>query len=448
MIEGRMPKIVVEPPGPASNNLRKMDEEYVYGCLWLGGKQLPIAISEGEGALVKDVDGNQYLDFTSGLAVCNVGHRHPKVIEAAKKQMDKLVHISQHIAIYEPYTKLAEKMAEIAPSGLVRSFFCNGGGEAMEGAVKVARFATEKAVLLAFTGAFHGQTTGMMNLSASVSEWKYGFQLPYPGIIHVPFGNCYRCALHQEYPGCDIACLDFIEHVLDHVVFPEEVAGVVFEPIQGEKGVIIPPEGFPQKLEKICRSHDMLMITDEVQTGFGRTGKMFAAEHWNLHPDIMAFAKGIAGGFPLGGFITRDDLTRLSITHGSTFGGNPVSCAAALATIDVLIKEKLPERASKLGVNALKRLVEMKEHYESIGDVRGKGLLMAMEIVKDKKTREPDTETAEDIREIAMKRGVLLTGQFGKQTLRLIPPLTIGEDQLETGLDTVEDAVKLAESKR
>jgi len=443
-----MPKIVEEPPGPLSRELRKLDEEYIYASLFLLGKQLPIAILEAEGAMVRDVDGNEYLDFTSGIAVCNVGHRHPKVIEAAKKQLEKLVHISQHIAIYEPYTKLAKKLAEITPGDLRRSFLCNSGGEAVEGAIKVARYATERPMLLAFLGAFHGQTTGTMNLSAPASEWKFGFQMPYPGIVHVPYAYCYRCVFNEEYPSCNLLCVDYIKNVFEHVVHPAEVAALIFEPIQGEKGVIVPPDGFLPKLEQLCRAYDILLIADEVQTGFGRTGKMFAVEHWNVCPDIMTMAKGIANGFPLGAFITTDELTKLSITHGSTFGGNPVSCEAALATINVLLKEKLPERASELGAKAVKRLLEIKENHCSIGDVRGKGLLIAMEIVKDKETKEPDPETAEKIREIAMKKGVLLTGQFGKHTIRLLPPLVITEEQLENGLNLVEEAIREAESEK
>lgn len=447
MVETRVPKIVVEPPGPISRELRKLDEEYLFASLFLLGKQLPVAIVEGEGAVLKDADGNQYIDFTSGIAVCNVGHRHPKVVEAAKRQMDKLVHISQHVAIYEPYIKLAKKLAEVTPEGLKRTFLCNSGAEAMEGSVKVARYVTERPIVMAFLGSFHGQTTGMLNISAPASEWKLGFHTHHPGVLHVPYPYCYRCVFKREYPECDLLCLDYIRSIFENASHPTEVAAVVFEPIQGEKGVIVPPDNFLQKLERICRPYDILMIADEIQTGFGRTGKMFAVEHWNLCPDIIALAKGIADGFPIGAFVTKDEITRISITHGSTFGGNPVSCEAAIASIDVLLEERLPERASRLGSLAMKRLLEMKEKYPYIGDVRGKGLLIGIEIVKSKETKEPDSATAEKIRMNAMKKGLLLLGQFGKHNLRVMPPLTISEEQLEMGLSLIEEAIREASSK-
>ena len=442
-----IPNIINEPPAKNSLKLRKKDEKYGFATLFLSGKQLPIAIKRGKGAVLEDVDGNRFIDFTSGIAVSNVGHCNPYVIDAAKKQMDNLIHISQHIAHYETHTMLKEKLAEITPGDLKRSFLCNSGGEAIEALIKVSKFYSERDAFLGFTGAFHGQSVAAMSLSASSSGWKFGFQPLLPCVYHAPFPYCYRCPFGEEYPGCSFQCIEFLHKFLETVIHPYEIATIIAEPIQGEKGAIVPPPEFLPELRKICDENDIIFALDEVQTGFGRTGKMFACEHFGVAPDLMALAKGIAGGFPLGALVGKEEIMNQEMGHGSTFGGNPVSCAAALAAIDFIIKEKLPERAEKLGKLALKILKEVKEDTEIVGDLRGKGLLIGLEIVSDKDKKTPSGKLAERIREIAMKNGVLMVGQFGKNNIRVIPPLVISEELLEKGLNILCDAIKKVDSE-
>lgn len=407
----------------------------------------PVVLVEGKNALLKDVNGKDYVDCFSGISVVNVGHCHPKVVQAAKKQLNKLIHCSG-LYYSVPQTLLAEKLALITPGDLKKTFFCNSGAEAVEGAIKLTKkYALKggKAGLnvVALQGSFHGRTALALTLTGQ-KKYKVGLATfaDYPGVVHAPTPYCYRCS--RKYPDCGIACAHFLEDIIE-LSTTGDVAALIAEPILGEGGVIVPPKEYWDTVPKICHDRNILLITDEVQTGFGRTGAMFASEHWNLQPDIMTMAKGLGGGMPIGAFITRDEIAAAFDPgdHFSTFGGNPVSCAAALANINALIDEKIPEKARELGEYTIKRLREMAEKHEVIGEVRGKGLMIGVELVKDRVQKTPDPETANRTRDEMREKGVLIgVGGIKKCTLRLQPCLTITREQMDKVLETLEETFK------
>jgi 4-aminobutyrate aminotransferase len=427
-------------PGPNAREILKMDKRYISPSYT---RAYPAVIERGKGMYVWDVDGNKFLDFSAGIAVVTTGHCHPRVVKAIKDQASRLIHMSGTDFYYPQQVHLAEKLAEIVPGGRNRKvFFCNSGAEAVECAFKLARYHTGRPWVLAFYGAFHGRTTGALSLTASKYIQKKGFAPFLPGVTHVPYAYCYRCAFSMEYPQCEFACVDHIEDVVFRTsVPPEEVAAIIVEPIQGEGGYVIPPPGYFERLREMADKYDILLVVDEVQSGMGRTGKMFAIEHWDAKPDVVTVAKGVASGLPLGACIAPSSIMKWqSGAHASTFGGNPVACAAALETIK-LLEESLIENAAEMGEYLLNGLEQLKGRYEAIGDVRGKGLMVALEIVRDRATREPDVRKRNAIVQSSFKRGLILLG-CGVTGIRFIPPLIVGKKEIDRALSIFEDALQ------
>lgn len=392
----------------------------------------PVVVERARGAAYVDTSGKEYIDCFSGIAVTNAGHCHPKVIEAAKAQMEKLIHCCSYVYYSQPTADLAEKLAHITPGRLQKTFFGNGGAEAIEGALRLAKQFTGKTEFVGLQGSFHGRSYATLSVTGNCGRKRRGG--PYMvGCTFLPAPYCYRCFYELKYPSCGLRCARALEEILLYNTY-DSVAAFIAEPIMGEGGIIVPPHEFFQEVEKILKRHDILFICDEVQTGFGRTGKMFAIEHYGAEPDIMAMAKGIADGFPLSGFIARPEVADSFKPgdHLSTFGGNPVSCAAALANIRVLEEEGLVEAAAQKGTWFMDRFQDLASQYRLIGDVRGKGLMIGLELVKDPVTKEPAAEEGRRLRQACLERGVLLGlgGTFGN-VLRIQPPLVIEKEQME-----------------
>ncbi|HEY1337465.1 MAG TPA: acetyl ornithine aminotransferase family protein, partial [Bryobacteraceae bacterium] len=400
-----LPHLAGPVPGPRASAVIARDERVVSPSYTRG---YPLVVESGEGAMVQDVDGNRFLDFNAGIAVVAAGHCHPRVVEAIQKQAARLIHMSGTDFYYEEFTALAEKLSEIAPGAVPRRVsFGNSGAEAMEGAIKLARYATGREKIIAFYGAFHGRTMGALSLTASKAVQRAGFGPFMPGVAHVPYPNCYRCPFGKEPEGCAVECVKHIEDVVLKTISPaRETAAIVFEPVQGEGGYIVPPKKFFDELSRVAKQNGILLVSDEVQSGMGRTGKMWAAEHFDLVPDIMAVAKGIASGMPLGATIARADLmTWPPGAHASTFGGNPVSCAAALATI-ALLEEGLVENATHMGAHLMSRLRDWPARFPVVGDVRGLGLMIGIELVRDQKTKERAGQLRDRVVSLTFERGL------------------------------------------
>lgn len=429
-----------ELPGDKAKEIIKRDKRFLSSSYT---RSYPAVIEKGAGCWVWDVDGNKFLDFNAGLAVCTTGHCHPEVVKAITEQAQKLLHISG-TDYYQPMqVRLAEKLAEIVPGGMnKRVFLSNSGAETVEAAFKLARYAKKRSYVIAFYNGFHGRTMGALSLTCSKSVQKKGFGTLIAGVIHIPFGYCYRCSFNLEYPSCEFACIRYIEDEIFRAKVPgEEVAAVFAEPIQGEGGYVIPPPGYFQKLKKLCDKYGILFVMDEVQSGMGRTGRMLAIEHWGVKADIYCLAKGIASGLPLGATVaSRSIMDWPPGAHASTFGGNPISCVASLATIK-LLENGLIENAEKMGGFLLKRLKELESKYDFIGDVRGKGLMIGIELVKDKKTKEPVPGKKTGVIVEAFKRGLILQG-CGVTTVRFSPPLIVTRKEAELALDIFEQAIK------
>jgi 4-aminobutyrate aminotransferase len=379
--------------------------------------------------VVEDLDGNRYLDFTAGIAVCSTGHCHPHVVEAIERQARNLLHMCGSDFYYESMILLAEKLAAIAPGGdAKRVLFTNSGAESVEAAIKLARHYTQRKVIVAFYGAFHGRTMGALSLTASKYRQKERFGPLVPMVEHVPYG--------------DLAAID--RDIFHRIAAPEEVAAIFVEPIQGEGGYIVPPPEFLPGLREMCDRHGIMLVMDEIQSGMGRTGKMFACEHWNVAPDILVLAKGIASGMPLGAVVAPARIMNWPQgAQGSTFGGNPVSCAAALATIELLEKQFMAN-AEKLQPLAMEKLRRIDQKHRCLSSPRGLGLMLAIDVVKDGRTREPDPQLRDRIVSEAFNRGLLLLG-CGETGIRFTPPLCINRVQLEIGLDVFEEAVSTVE---
>ncbi|HEY8369357.1 MAG TPA: acetyl ornithine aminotransferase family protein [Thermodesulfobacteriota bacterium] len=415
--------------GPLSAALIAEDARYLSPSYTRG---YPLAVARGEGAHVYDLDGRRYLDFTAGIAAAATGHCHPRVVEAIARQAATLIHMSGTDFSYGPQVELARRLAAAAPGDHPkRVFFTNSGAEAIEAAIKLARYATGRPRFLAFHGAFHGRTFGALSLSASKAVHTRGFGPLLPQVHHVPYASCYRCAYGLTYPGCRVDCVDAIERLYFHrLVPPEEVAAVVVEPIQGEGGYLVPPAEFLPRLRALCDRYGILLVADEVQCGMGRTGTLFACSQAGVAPDILVLAKGIASGMPLGAMIARSDLmTWEPGAHASTFGGNPVACAAALATLD-LLEEGLIENAARVGAYLLGRLKAFTSTNRLVGDVRGVGLMIGMELVRNRTSREPATRERDLVIELAFRRGLLLLG-CGTSSIRFSPPLVVTREQVD-----------------
>lgn len=440
------PKIVVTPPGPKAREFVKKDESLISPSY---GRFYPLVVESGTGCIVKDVDGNEFIDFNSGLVCLNVGHSHPKVVAAIKKQCNRFLHYSNTDFYYDEVITLAGKLAEIAPGNFEKKvYFGNSGAEAVEASVKLAKWHTRKQLFIGFISAFHGRTIGALSFTASKPTQKRYFFPLMPGVTHVPYPYCYRCPFKLTYPDCHYWCVDFIdEHVLQKYVPPEDTAAILYEPIQGEGGYVVPPPEYPQRLKKLADKYGLLLIDDEVQAGMGRTGKWFAIEHWNVEPDIVCSAKALAAGLPLGATIANAKIMDwVAGSHASTFGGNPLSCAAANTVIDVVKEERLLENATKQGAYILKRLEELKEKSEIVGDVRGKGLMIGLEIVENKEDKKPAPEKVKEIMLRSWKRGVAVI-TCGASTVRIAPPLIITRELVDAALDIIEDTVKEVEKE-
>ncbi len=434
-------RIVVTPPGPKARELLAKDAQVLSKSIV---RWYPLVAESGSGCVVKDVDGNEFIDFNSGLVVLAVGHSHPRVVKAIKDQAEKLIHYSWTDFYYKPIIDLGEQLTRITPGSFSkRVFFCNSGAEANEAAMKMARWHTRKPLFLAYTGAFHGRSFATMALTASKPVQRRHFFPLVPEVTHVPYPYCYRCPFALKYPECDMWCVDFIEEeVLKKYHPPEDTAAMFIEPIQGEGGYVVPPDDYFQRLKKILDKYDILLADDEIQSGMGRTGKWFAIEHWGVTPDIITSAKALGAGLPLGAAIAKEELMDWEAgSHANTFGGNPVACVAALQVIDIIKEEKLMENATRQGAYLMKRLKEMQQKYPIMGDVRGKGLMAAVEFVKDPETKEPAAQEVEDITNKCFKRGVAII-TAGKSAMRFAPPLIITRDLIDEGLEIFEGAVK------
>ena len=430
------PNIVVPPPGPKARAIVERDEAWTSTCYI---KEYPLVVARGQGVMVEDVDGNRYLDFMAGIAVSSTGYGHPKVVAAVKDAADRFLHICGSDFYYEGMAALCERLARLAPgTSKKRVFLTNSGTEATEGAIKLARYATRRTAIIAFRGAFHGRTTGAVSLTSSKARQHAGFGPLLPDVHHIPFAYRYRCQWCADKPACTRGCLDVLEQDLfARHLDPHDVAAIFVEPIQGEGGYVVPPAGWLRDLRAICDKYGILLVADEVQSGVGRTGKMWACDHEGVEPDILLTAKGLGSGMPIGALIAKESVTTWeSGSHGSTFGGNPVCCAAALATLD-LVENGLMANAVIMGERLMAGARKLAEKHRCIGDVRGVGLMVGVEFVKDRATREPAPEIVEQLVQGAFKRGLLLLGA-GKSTLRLAPPLVVGAEDIDTALAMID----------
>jgi len=395
--------------------------------------------------VIEDVDGNLFLDFMAGIAVTGTGHSHPKVVKAIEEQARKFLHICGSDFYYEPMVQLVEKLAQLAPGPSVKKvFLTNSGTEAVEAALKLARYATGRKHVIAFFGAFHGRTMGSLSLTASRSSHRAHFSPLIPDIHHVPYGTCHRCPYNLKHDSCGIECVNYLEKVLfRYEVAPEEVAAIFVEPIQGEGGYVVPPSEYLPMLQDLCRRHGILLVLDEIQSGFGRTGKMFACEHWGIEPDILCVAKGVASGLPLGAMIAREEISTWTRgAHGSTFGGNPVACAAALATL-ALIQDGLMKNAAEVGSYLKEKLTNLQSTYSVISDVRGLGLMVGVEFGQPGAGGAPDPKRRDQVVQKCFEEGLLLLG-CGESTIRFCPPLIVTRQDVETAVAIFEAAIKAA----
>ncbi|MGE3275686.1 MAG: acetyl ornithine aminotransferase family protein [Vicinamibacterales bacterium] len=442
----RAPDLKTPLPGPKAKAIIERDGRVVSPSYT---RSYPFVIARGEGAAVVDVDGNVFLDCAAGIAVNSTGHSHPDVVAAIVDQAQKFLHMSGTDFYYEPQVALAETMERIAPfSGPKKSFFGNSGAEAVEAALKLARYHSRRHGIIAFLGSFHGRTLGALSLTSSKAVQRKGFGAPLAGAYHAPYATCYRCPVGLRPDTCQAECLGFLEdQVLVHLVSPDEVAGIVVEAIQGEGGYLVPPAQFHQRLRALTRTHGMLLVVDEVQSGMGRTGKMYAIEHFGVEPDIVTSAKGIASGLPLGVTTARAEVMDWTPgAHASTFGGNPVACAAALATIR-LLETSLMRNAAEVGRVFMEGLCELMGKHPLIGDVRGKGLMIGIELVRDRQTKERATTERDRVVEECFKRGMLILGA-GRNALRLSPPLVLTKDEARTALGILDEAIGVVEAGR
>jgi len=426
--------IKTELPGPRARELLARDALVVSPSY---PRDYPFVMSHGRGAEVWDVDGNRFLDFAAGIAVCSTGHSHPLVVQSIKDAADRFLHISSDYW-HEGQVRLAERLNELAPMREpVMSFFAQSGTESVEAALKLARYVTGRGRFLGFLGGFHGRTMGSLAFTSSKYTQQKGFFPTMPGVTHVPYPNDYRPLFAGGDQGG--AVLRYIEEVLfTHNLPPAEVAAMLIEPIQGEGGYLVPPDGFLQGLRELCDRHGILLIFDEVQSGIGRTGRMFASQHWNVAPDIMTLAKGLGSGMPIGMVIAKRSIMQhwTRGAHGNTYGGNPLCCAAALATLD-LVEREYQHTAARTGEYFMRRLRALAERHEVIGQVRGKGLMIGMELVTDRTSKTPAKELCESVITRAFHNGLILLS-CGQSTVRFMPPLLIEEAQVDEAVALLE----------
>ncbi|GAB6148655.1 acetyl ornithine aminotransferase family protein [Stetteria hydrogenophila] len=443
MAGGGYPRILVEPPGPRAREVIERDGRVIMQSFT---RWYPLVARRGYGALVEDVDGNVYIDLNAGIAVLNAGHCHPRVVEAIKRQAERLLHYSLTDFYYEEAVAYAEKLLSLSPIRDGRVFFTNSGAESIEAALKVARgyFRGSRPYVVAFLGAFHGRTYGAVSLTASKPVQRRWFSPLLPGVIHVPYPYPYRCPFYTDDPEeCGERALAYLEgEVFTKLVDPEEVSLIILEPILGEGGYVVPPDNFLPGLRRLADRYGILLAVDEVQTGMGRTGRWFAVEHWGVTPDLIALAKAVGGGLPLGALIGRGEVMSLPRgSHATTFGGNPVSVAAGMAAVQVLEEGGYVERALRLGGEVLRHFADLAEEAPLIGDVRGKGFMIGVELVRDRRTKEPAPRELAEVLKRSFKRGVLAIGA-GVSTLRISPPLVIEEDLLWRAVEILSDVLR------
>jgi len=434
-----LPSLVTPLPGPKAKAIIERDRAVVSTSYT---RAYPLVIKRGQGAIVEDVDGNHFLDFAAGIAVVATGHSHPRVIRSIQQQAAEFVHMSGTDFYYENLVHLAEKLTALAPGNTPnRVYFGNSGAEAIEAAIKLARYHTGRDKFVAFLGGFHGRTMGALSLTGSKVIQRRGFHPPLP-VQHIPYAYCYRCSYGKEPSTCNVECVKVLEDSLFKTILPaEEVAAIVVEPVQGEGGYLVPPKKFHEELRRIADKYGILLIHDEVQSGMGRTGRMFASEHFGIAPDIVTLAKGIASGMPLAATVARADVMNWPPgAHATTFGGNPVSIAASITTIE-LLEEDLIRNAAETGACMMERMRTWPGRFRHVGDVRGLGLMIGFELVEDQQTKERAPALRNKLESMAFERGLLVLGA-GANSIRLCPPLVINRDQADFALNTLEQCLQ------
>jgi 4-aminobutyrate aminotransferase/(S)-3-amino-2-methylpropionate transaminase len=442
-------RLLTSIPGPRSQALMKRrDAAVVRGAY----HATPIFVARAEGAVIEDVDGNQLIDFAGGIGCLNTGHRAPAVVDAVRRQLDRFLHTSFNVLPYESYITLCERLNALAPGkGPKKTILVNSGAEAVENAIKIARYHTKRPAIISFDDAFHGRTYMAMAATSKTHPYKAGFE-PFPSDVYrIPYAYCFRCEYSMKYPSCEVYCARHIEDTFKRVVAAESVAAVIVEPILGEGGFVTPPPEFYPTLGPICRKYGILLIADEVQTGFARTGAMFACERLGLEPDLVTMAKSLSGGLPMAAVTGRADIMDAPATGqlGGTFGGNPAACEAALAVLDIIENENLCARANLLGERFRKRASKWQGKWELIGDVRGLGAMQALELVRSKTTREPAEEETKQVSQHCYEHGLvtITAGSYGN-VIRLLMPLVITDAQMDEALDVLEAALAYVAEKK
>lgn len=441
-------RLHTEVPGPGSRELLAVRERFVPKGV---ANTAPIFVTRAEGALVEDVDGNRFIDFAGGIGTLNLGSSHPEVVAAIQQQAANFTHTCFHVSMYEPYVRLAERLVALVPGNFEKKvFLVNSGAEAVENAVKVARKYTGRPTVIALENAFHGRTLLGLTLTSKAHPYKHGFGPFAPEVYRIPSPYCYRCPFALAYPGCGLYCADNLERVLSFDLSPEQVAAVVVEPVQGEGGFIVPPPGYLAKVAQICRKRGIPLIVDEIQTGFGRTGRMLAVEHEDVEPEIIVLAKSLGAGLPIAAVVGRTEILDAAQVGGlgGTYGGNPVAAAAALKVLEIMRREDYAELGRHVGARVRERFEAMQKKYPLVGDVRGLGAMVAMELVRDRRTKVPAAEETAQVIKLAYERG-LITIKAGvyNNVLRFLAPLSIKSEQLEEGLDVLEGALADVEGK-
>jgi len=444
----RFASVKTEIPGPKSQELLARKERSVVRA-W--DPHAPMFISSGKGAIVNDIDGNTFIDFTGGIGALNVGHTPSEVVEALKEQVEAFIHTDFTIVPYASLVELAERLCQVAPGDFEkRAVFFNSGAEAVENAVKIAKYASGKHAVIAFEGAFHGRTLMAMSLTSKIKPYKKHFPPFAAEVYRVPYAYCYRCFHGLAYPSCGLQCAKTLERAFLTMVDPDNVACVVIEPVQGEGGFVVPPKEYLPMIQEICNKYGIYLVVDEVQTGFARTGAMFACQRFGVEPDMITVAKSIGAGVPISGVVGRKEIMNVpeDSTIGGTYVGSPLGCVAGLKVLDIIEKQDLCKRAEEQGKIMMKRFTDMMDRYALIGEVRGLGAMVGVEMVKDRTTKEPAGEECSAILKKAMQKGVicLKAGTYGN-VIRMLATLAITDEQLEEGLDILEEAIKEVASR-
>ena len=442
-MEKKFVKLQTAIPGPKSKELLEQRNKYVPKAI---SNNIQSFVKKAQGALVEDVDGNRYIDFAGAIGTLNVGHSHPRVVWALQEQASQFIHTGFNVMMYESYIQLAERLCKLAPGDFDKqAAFFNSGAEAVENAVKIARKYTKRQGIISFTRGFHGRTLMTMTMTSKVKPYKFGFGPFAPEVYKAPYPYVYRRPDGMTEAHYSAMMIEQFEHFLINEVAPEAIAAVVMEPVQGEGGFIVPDLPFVQRVREICSQNGILFVADEIQTGFARTGKYFAIEHFGVVPDLITISKSMGAGVPISGVIGRAEIMDAADVGeiGGTYSGSPLGCRAALTVLDIIESENLNERAQSLGVRVLEKMQLLADRFNCIGDVRGLGAMCAMEIVSDKKDKTPDKVTVGKIVKAAGERGLLLlsAGIFSN-VIRILMPLTITDEQLEEGLQILEEAIE------